>query len=259
MPQSPPCAAARSSRPSLPARPDAAMTRSALQRGAVDPDSAGAAAVGAHLVDVPDAQRQPRLVLGGGAQHPLEGQPAAPDSHQLLRSCRTRPTGGIARKRDRLGARGEQVVPHVRQFRLQRLHHLCAEGVRVVELHHPASGPRPVLLRPRVPVHDGDLVPSTGEHHRGEQPGRPRTDNNNSHRPHPRDSVLRKESAAPRAVIHREAAGRCRPPPTPRLRRGSRRPSNGHIGLPVVGKWVGMVPGGILMDSYVIVAVTFPS
>ena len=90
MPQSPPRAGARRSRPSRPARPDAAMTRSA-SRVAPSTRTPLARPWSVHTcVDVPGAQPHPRLALGGGAQHAFEGQSAAPDPHQL-RTRRTRP------------------------------------------------------------------------------------------------------------------------------------------------------------------------
>jgi hypothetical protein len=115
--------------------------------------------VGGEVVDVSDPQRQALLPCGGGPQDPLEDQPAAADPHQLRGTIRA------GRRHHRFGARGEQAVPRVGQLRLQRLHHLNAEGVGMVELHHPAPQPRPVRPWPGVAVHNGDPVPAARERH----------------------------------------------------------------------------------------------
>ena len=72
----------------------------------------------------------------------------------------------------------------------------------MVELHHPAAGPRTVGLRPRIAVHDSDLVAPAGERHRREQPGRARPDNDDPHSPL-LGLIPENESAGPSTVIHR--------------------------------------------------------
>ena len=189
-----------------------------VQPPALGADPGGPAAGGAHLVDVAGVQDQARLALGGRPQDPLEGRAAAAHRHQLLGSVRAFRTG---RSGDRLGAGGEQVVPDLGDLRLQRLDHLRAEGVRVVELHHPAPLPRPVRARAGVPIDDGDRVTPPGQRHGGEQPRRPGPHDNDTHDPSP----------APRpwtAPWGGAAAGRGDTPGTPAVR-GQRQGPRGRV------------------------------
>ena len=183
MPQSPPCAGARRSRPSRPALPDAAMTRSA-SRVAPSTRTPLMRPWSAHTWST-----CPRRSVSPGWCWAAARRTRSKVSrrHRIPINCvgPSGPCGPVGSAGTMIGS-----APATRrschtcgQLRLQRLHHLGAEGVRVVELHHSAARPRPVVLRPRIPIDDGDLVASTREHHPGEQPGRPGPHNNNPHSP----------------------------------------------------------------------------
>jgi hypothetical protein len=92
-----------------------------VQRHAVGADTGGPVAPDADLDDMANMQIHSRLALHGRSEDPLEGRPAASHRHQLLGPVRSWRTG------HRLGTGGEQVVPHVGQFRLPRLDHSGAK------------------------------------------------------------------------------------------------------------------------------------
>jgi hypothetical protein len=139
---------------------------------AVHPYTDGPSSLAAHIINVTDAQRDAGLRLGGCPQDPFEDEtPAAQPDH---------PPGQLGQG-DLLSPSCDHVIQDLRHLGEKSLHDLLTEAVRMVELHHAPTIPRPVPVRPGVTIDDRDLMPATGEGDRGVEAGWARAHNSCPH------------------------------------------------------------------------------
>ena len=131
-PQSAPSPRLRTVPAMRPARPDASMTRSAFTT--VDPILTPTARVRStqHLVDVPGDDAHAWFGGGTAPQFALEHHSAA---------VQRRRAAVVPRRRRHRGAGGHQSGKHIRHFVVQRVDHLAAEAVGMLELHHSPALP----------------------------------------------------------------------------------------------------------------------
>ena len=103
-----------------------------VDQAAACPDPGDASPPRAHLIDMAGAQLDPGLGLGGGSQHPLEGNAPAvqPGRH-----------AGLAGQHGRRRPGRQQAGPDLGHLSQQRLGDLLPEKVRMVELHHALAVP----------------------------------------------------------------------------------------------------------------------
>jgi hypothetical protein len=139
---------------------------------AVHPYSRNAASLAAHLIGVTGPQRDPRLRFGGCPQYALEDEASAVQPGRYA---------GHARHRGRLRPGREQAVPDIGHLGQHRIHHLLAEEVGVMELHHPAAIPPLAAVRSAVTIDDLNLVSAPRQRDRGIEPGWPGTNDEGSH------------------------------------------------------------------------------
>lgn len=94
--------------------------------------------------------------------------PAGPDAGH--------PVPSVEGRRDRLRPGIQPTLVGQRHFGQQRVGDLRAEGVGMVKLHHPPSGPLPTAARPDVTVHRRNPMTPPSQSGTHEQTGRACTD-----------------------------------------------------------------------------------